>query len=591
MEDLVLVDIRLDLVGHPDFIERVTLLTTYPRLILPILGEYLDSGYRTPKDRIIYSLKSNAQFYLIAMGCSILGLFYIFWQNGFRGTSFKGLVMALAYCIGLVQAVLLLGHGLVAVPRRTILNADHRRRLRALQGRAPGIRSKLDAATEELEELQSQVQQLQRQKSGLSGEYQDWIEELAVNARIVQGTATTIPRNVPSVPGVITDRFLAELGRRIIRTRHKYVRFVQTWRYLVEYASEAQAVIDAHASKRLGTRSKNSLHSWISPQIRYTIYANLIPKLRLGFGVLLTGTSLGVVWSELVKPFAPRLSMISVTTVHQASVNFAGQLVSFWWILYMCTCVLASFDDVKVWGNRALVRRNTYFESACWYSLQVAKMTVPLTYNFLTLMPEHVHYRTVFYQFLGSLIDLTPLGKGFDYFFPMFVILPAAATLFNLYGRVRSCLVFDIFDDEGNGNGRWIEGRELLEREMLGRSRLESPTRSEEPLEGPQFQKPAGRSLGPRTGEPTARLPDSTLRPSAGQSADDEAADNVFGSFAHRVQNTVDSWERPQWLQEIGKRPRWMGGDNDDTMGRQRTAPGGMGRWLGGRSASGRIQL
>ena len=38
-------------------------------------------------------------------------------------------------------------------------------------------------------------------------------------------------------------------------------------------------------------------------------------------------------------------------------------------------------------GNRALVKRQTYAESACWYSLQVAKLTVPLSYNFITMLP------------------------------------------------------------------------------------------------------------------------------------------------------------------------------------------------------------
>ena len=64
------------------------------RLILPLLGEYVDSGYRTPRDRLLYSLRSNGRYQLIALGCGLAGLVYIFLQNGFEGTSIKGLIMA-----------------------------------------------------------------------------------------------------------------------------------------------------------------------------------------------------------------------------------------------------------------------------------------------------------------------------------------------------------------------------------------------------------------------------------------------------------------------------------------------------------------
>ena len=530
-----------------------------------------------------------------------MGLVYVFWQNGFEGTSVKGLAMALAYCIGLVQAVLLLGHGLVAVPRRLILNANHHKKLRSLQLRAPGVHEKLERATDDLSELQSLANQLQRQKNGLSADYQEWIDELVTNAQTVQNVSSATSRNALSAAGVITDRYLAELGRRIIRARHKHVRFTQTWKFLVEEAVDTQAVIDAHASKRLEARPRlRSLSrvSALTPYTRFTLYAKIIPALRVGLGAILAVASVFVVWSEFVKFMAPQLSVVSLTVVHRESVSFAGQVISSLWILYMCTCVLASVDDVKVWGNRALVRRNTYPESACWYAGQVAKMTVPLTYNFLTFIPPTIHRKTVFFDFLGRLIILTPLGKGFDYFFPMLILLPAAATLFNLYGRVKSLLGFGIIDDEEGedasfGPGGWVEGRDLIERELQGRSRLESATLLEEEpsLEAPQSRTSGGRALGTRVdGSATGRVHQRST-PQATHIDETGEDENVFSSFAHRLQNTVDAWERPEWLRDLGKRPRWMSGDDQGPTGNQQAGSEGFSRWFGGRSGEGRIQL
>ncbi|KAI4283059.1 MAG: hypothetical protein L6R38_002456 [Xanthoria sp. 2 TBL-2021] len=63
-------------------------------IFLALFLPYIDSGYRTPRDRFIYSLRSNGRYQLIVLGCGIAGLVYVFLQNGFEGTSVKALVMA-----------------------------------------------------------------------------------------------------------------------------------------------------------------------------------------------------------------------------------------------------------------------------------------------------------------------------------------------------------------------------------------------------------------------------------------------------------------------------------------------------------------
>ena len=556
------------------------------RFILPLLGEYLDSGSRTAKDRFVYSLASNARYYGIALACGLVGLLYVFWQNGLAGTSVKSLVMALAYCVGLVQAVLLLGHGLVTVPRRMIVHADPHRKLRALQLRAPTVHDKMERATVELAELRDRVSQLQRQKNGLSKESQEWIEEIALSLDTIP-TTSTMPTSHASIPGVITDRYLAELGRKTMRARHKHIRFVQTWRYLVHEAADTQAILDARASNRLifpRAQKQTLFTSLLSSNSRRLFYVKFIPALRLGLGSIFALISAFIVWSELVKFGAPQISMVSLTVVRNESVHLAGQIVCSLWILYACTCVLASFDDVKVWGNRALVRRNTYPESACWYALQVAKMTVPLTYNFLTLTPPAVYERTVFYDFMGQLIVLTPLGQGFDYFFPMLILLPVAAALFNLYGRIQSVFRLGLMDDEDSGN--WVEGRDLIERELSGRSQDHATV-----LEDAYQDSPSrGRSLGSRENRGARPAPSRQQpQPRSTDVAAEAEDENIISGWTHRLQNTVASWERPSWL-TFDNRPRWM--ESDDP--RPNDNPGesnGFARWFGGRSGQGRIQL
>ena len=531
----------------------------------------------------------------------------------------------LAYCWGLIFAIYLMGHGLVAIPRRLVRNANVSGRLRQLQAQAPKVYDRQTTAISELEDLEGQLTLLRQRKNGISRDHQEWIEELADMAELPDGRfSSSLPSSArATIPAVITDRYLAEVSRKLTRARHKRIRYINTWDHLVRSAYELQAILDASTTKRLDF-GKSSPHAsffdrltLLTPSIRYVLYAKIIPGIRLALAVVFALASTFIVWSELIKFAAPRLSIISLTIVthrgEDSEVTFAGQLMASLWLMYMCAAALASFGDVKIWGNRALVRRNTYGESAAWFSGQIAKLTVPLAYNFVTFLPQDIHKETTFYHFLGSLIDLTPLGQGFDYFFPMFILLPVCATLFNLYGRIKNIFNLGFIEDDdetapGFGGGGWREGRELIERELNGRSQL-GLTARREGLLSPRasgYSTPTGaggrRSQLPiHTTTPTAPLQEPTQSTTgerqaqrlaeATRAAEDED-ENVFQGFAHRVRNTFDAVERPDWLSDLGRRPKWMGGADggNESSGRAESSRG-MGRWFGGRPADGRVRL
>lgn len=517
-----------------------------------------------------------------------------------------------------------MGHGLVAVPRKSFRNANSAERLKRIQCQAPNVNDRLTDATTELEELEAQLTQLRKRKNAVSREHEEWIEDISDTSNLPDARlATTAARpSPPALPAVITDRYLAELTRRLTRARHKRMRFIDAWDRLIQEAVDIQAIVDAAASKRLDFGKASPHSSWVeslnflTPYTRYLLYSKVIPGTRIIQGAVLAVASVCIIWSELIKFAAPKLSIISFTILSHnndgvAQVGFGGQVIASMWLLYMSMAALASFDDVKIWGNRALVRRNTYGESATWYAGQVAKLTVPLAYNFLTFFPRDVHRKTTFYEFLGRLINLTPLGKGFDYFFPIFILVPVCATLFNLYGRAKNVFGFGIFeanedgDPNGFSGGGWREGRELIERELQGASRLGLAGQVDRPssplLSGTQSPLRAGphatQAVAGQSSRPSAPRQSTYAQRQAERLADATAAaeeedENVFQGFAHRVKNTIDSVERPEWMNDLGKKPKWMGGadGNNEASGRAESGRG-MGRWFGGRPADGRVRL
>lgn len=561
----------------------------------------------------MYSLRSNARYQLTVLGCATVGLIYVSISNGFEFTSIKGLIMALAYVWGLVLAIYLMGHGLVAIPRNLFRNANVSGRLRRIQAHAPKVHDRLMDAVNELESLNSQVAQLQKRKTGTARDFQEWIEDLSENpggsdvrAPILESAETS-----GTIPSVITERYLADMTRRLQRARHMKARFVDEWDRLVQTASDLQSIINSAASKKLdfgaAPRRSSCLPrvKFLTPYMRYHLYFNVIPTFRLAFGAFFAVVSGCIVWSELIKSLAPSVSAVTLTVVpnwkDEKPVGFGSQVTASAWLLYMCSAALVGVSDAKVWGNRALVRRNTYGESACWYASLVARLTVPIAYNFLTFLPKDFRRSTTFYGFLGQLINLTPLGKGFDFIFPIFILLPVCATLFNLYGRIKKVFGFGLSDEDelhdvennpsGYGMGGWREGRDLIEREINGFGSLAVSSR------GSRSTWASDRSDDGSNGSSRLRVPaaEGSRSPRPAQSQrpmtapqvvdnEDEEDENFFQSFAHRVRNTFETTNTPQWL-ENARLPRWMSGDNNNTE------EGGITRLFGGSAVPGRLRL
>lgn len=611
------------------FFPLLAVLTVNHRFILPVLAEYSDSGHREPYGKLMYSLRSNAQFHAMVLGSSAVGLIYIFITYGFSLVSLKSVIMALAYCWGLVFAIYLMGHGLVSIPRRLFRNASVSGRLRRLQSHAPALHEKMEDSLLTLEDIEAQVIELSRRKVGSARDFSEWIEELVEMGGLDEAPSraadNTLGGESRLLPTVITEQYMANLTREFIRARHARSRYVGEWNRLVQKAAELQAVLDSAASKKLDFGEDHSqTPPWarvtvLTPYSRYLLHFHIMPYVRLFGGVVLSLASACIVWSEVVKVALPNWSVIRFTVVHhwvgdKGQVGFAGQLLSMFWILYMCTATLTSMTEVKVWRGRALTRRNTAYESAFWYSQQVAKLSVPLSYNYMTLLSPKIYKQTVFYGFLGQLIDFTPLGRWFDYVFPILILFPVFATLFGIYGRVKRLLGFgiDLVDDEeeggrrANGIGLWREGRDLIGRDLSGHalSRRREDAIGPSGRSAPILSIPSARGAGASSPSPLRSPARSGHARRLGQNARDQAYvddptgdENFFQLLGHRMKNTIDGIESPRWLQDLGegiRNPPWANnGEGASGNTNNTNNQPDFRRWFGGGGGNdeGRIRL
>ncbi|KAL1297144.1 hypothetical protein AAFC00_004720 [Neodothiora populina] len=594
-------------------------------IILPLLGDYMDSGYREPKDRMTYSLRTNARYQLIVLGTGTIALVYFFIQSGFNAGNVKSAIMTLAYVWGLVLAIYLMGHGLVALPRSLIRNSSVSGRLRRLQTQAPRVHERLQEAIEELAEIEGQIMALRR-KPGMKRDMQEWVDELYETSALPESRTASL-RPATAAPAVVTDRFMAEVSRKVKRARHKKARFISEWDALVQKAARLQTILDAASTHRLEFSKSHSRLNILTPAIRYHLHAHAIPFARYAVAVVLAVLSILLLWSEFVHKLGdPKLSVVGLSVVHhpdsaRGQIGFAGQMIAALWLLYMCTAALFSVSEFKGWGNRALVRRQTYPESACWYSTQVAKLTVPLSYNFITMMPPEIYEGTTFYKFLGRSIQKTPWWSGFSDYFPMLIIVPVLATLFDLYGKVKSVIGFGVLEEDndenttGFGLGGWREGRALIERELQSDGAQLNLAPANERLlsvastNSIQDRQESGQPTRPEIDNRRTRvIGNGAARPTSGEEEEHDVGDRYFfQDFSERVKNTFDTTDSPAWLRDIGegfKKPKWLGNNGDSSRGGGSSGGGSsgsgsgnsdntglFGRLFGGNASNGNIRL
>jgi len=165
---------------------------------------------------------------------------------------------------------------------------------------------------------------------------------------------------------------------------------------------------------------------------------------------------------------------------------------------------------------------------------------VPLTYNFTTLLapPNENQNLSTFSMFLGQYINLTPLGSGFNSWFPLFILIPVIFTLFSLYEKIKGFVGLGdlggwiIEDEEDEDRGEIVsvvEGRGILKRE-LGMTGAAAPPPSRRPVNR------EGRVLGSERPERPARTPytDST-------ESDDDDNENFFVATGNRLWNSISS--------------------------------------------------
>ncbi|ODQ67382.1 hypothetical protein NADFUDRAFT_64521 [Nadsonia fulvescens var. elongata DSM 6958] len=431
------------------------------------------------------ALKQNLRYQLILLAAGLIGLVYLALTTGLRLTTLKSLSIALSYSYALILAILFMGNGLVTVPRRKWHGLTPQARLEAIYKIAPNVHDTWTDARDALVAVVEEIQGLAPFRDS-HREFGQWISELLTKAQDskplevnhrsnVFSSSANIPRTIDRA--MITENYLAGLSKRLKRVQFRYVRYTADWHSLVKRASKNEDVIHAFSSSStsggLVFRLYDSRLAQF-PRLTRFYYTQLDTLVNRGLATIYTLMSIIIVFSELAH--GTQISPINFLISRAA--GFTQQVLSSIFLGYMLLTAIASLARIRVFNVYALVPHKSDAPSLIFYAMYVCRLTVPLSYNYLMLITAR---RSVFEDFLGHSINLTPLGTYYNDTLPRLVIIPVCLTIFNFYDKIRSFLGFDFaFDDndddttESGNSFDNIEGRNLVARELstiLGPSR------------------------------------------------------------------------------------------------------------------------
>jgi hypothetical protein len=442
-------------------------------LVLPLIQEYYRSGEFTHLERFKDSVRSNLKFQLIVGGIGLIGLVYFFFKFGFKFQTFKDLLIALSHTYSLILSLWLMSYGLISVPRRLwVNNVNLDYQLEHLYIELPRLHDDLNEATYNYNDICSIIKSLETvpgiDQSVFKSEAQGLIKAVPLDVNIGNHVRST---QYTSIQQLSHSTFVKLHCTLKSETTH-YMSALFEFQKAKLRCMRLQDIVDSRATKTLHFRKGLNLIK--NGKLSFLTYVYLIPMLNLSLATFLFALSFIVIESEIFH--STKLSIINVLLLSEKLSSTVKFMISSIMLAYMVLCALISLTRIKIFKIYHLFPKNSNPVSVVFFTMYSNRLTIPLSYNFLTLLQSNrVH--SVFNDFLGASINLSVLGGFFNSTLPRLIVIPIMFASFNVFDKLKKKFWFDYFDsfdseeeDGANDSTRRDaligEGKAILQREL-----------------------------------------------------------------------------------------------------------------------------
>ncbi|XP_069555539.1 G-protein coupled receptor-associated protein LMBRD2B-like isoform X1 [Brachyistius frenatus] len=461
-------------------------------LLLPFMQSYARSGAFSRIGKIKTALIENAIYYGTYFLIFISLLIYVAAHPKWKLTwaELQTISITAANTWGLFLLVLLLGYGLVEIPRAYWLSSSHGYLLAKTYFKVAKVATEKAEAEENLADVMEEMADID-ESVRYNHCFRKFVDTILTKCPVVY--QEEMGRNVESPRGehnaLHTIRDLINLHKKVISAVQRHGQTQVQWSILIDQAFHLEDVGKSQSSPlRHFTHSFPSAHhSWIR-RFTYTATVEWYWEcvFRQGFcrllAVLLCLLSAAVVWSECTFfSTNPVLSLFAVfiQTAEKQHNYICIEMACFVSILFMCVCVYSTVFRIRVFNYYYLVpHHQTDAYSLQFSGMLFCRLTPPLCLNFLGLIhldsaiSHQDRIQTSYTSIMGSMRLLSVISDGFYIYYPMLVLLLCFATFYNVGSRCLNLLGFQQYMNDDDWTSDLVdEGRELIRRERRKRQK------------------------------------------------------------------------------------------------------------------------
>lgn len=403
--------------------------------VLPLFQDFYDSGYRGAALRLRDLVRLNLKFQGVLLAVGLLGVVYLVLTQHLSAKGLKLLAMTLSHCYSLLLATWFMSFGLVNLPRglwkRALFGSHLQDAYESILESHDRLEDARDGVQERVNELVT-AQRVVQGSSELLYEYLAWIAELVALVPpefIGRATATSAP--------TVSTASMADLQHSLNKHVFRFLAAQLEFHQYLHTVVRLQDILGA--TDRLTFRLEANR---LTPRLRYLLHAQLMPWVYRFCLAVLTVLSVLIVWLEMVH--STRLSIVDVA-VTKLNHSFPGRaLFSTLFLSYMCWCSLVLLSRNKLFGLRFKLSHGNSSPVACFfYASYACRLTLPLSYNFLTLLVDPT---LAFETFFAPLLQLTEWGADFNTWLPRFILIPLALTYLDAFEWLRGKLGLKLFE-------------------------------------------------------------------------------------------------------------------------------------------------
>ncbi|XP_060617372.2 G-protein coupled receptor-associated protein LMBRD2 isoform X1 [Anolis sagrei] len=468
-------------------------------ILLPFMQSYARSGGFSITGKIKTALIENAIYYGTYL--LIFGAFLIYVainpKINLQWNQLQTIGIAAANTWGLFLLVLLLGYGLVEIPRSHWNGAKKGFLLMKTYFKVAKLMTEKADAEENLEDIMEEVRKVNESikynhplrkcvdtiLKKCPTEYQERMGRNMDDYEDFEERPNTYP----------TEKTLVKLHKQVIYSVQRHRRTQVQWQILLEQAFYLEDV-----AKNETSASRQFVHTFqpqepeskitqyfYTPAIEWYWECLLRPWFHRILAIVLATFSVIVVWSECTFfSTRPVLSLFAVfIQLAERNYNyFYIEMACFFTIFFLSICVYSTVFRIRVFNYYYLASHHqTDAYSLLFSGMLFCRLTPPLCLNFLGLthMDSSISKRTTdqptaYTSIMGSMKVLSFIADGFYIYYPMLVVILCIATYFSLGTRCLNLLGFQQFMGDSEMTSDLIdEGKELIRREKRKRQRQE----------------------------------------------------------------------------------------------------------------------